>query len=42
MISHQFVSKMLLGLGLFEIFTTDLGYFVIFTADFGAATVRSS
>ena len=34
-IFHQFVFKMLFGLGFFEIFTTDLGCFVFITTDFG-------
>ena len=35
MISHQFVLKMLFGLGFFEVFTLDIGYFVFFKTDFG-------
>ena len=35
MISHQFVLKMLFGLGFFEKLTTDLGCTVFFTTDFG-------
>ena len=34
MISHRFELKMLVGLGVFEIFNTDLRYFLIFTMDF--------
>lgn len=35
MICQEFLLKLMLGLGSFEIITTDVRYFVFFTMDFG-------